>query len=229
MQIINISNQKAITLAIKEIHQQPILVQFPTVFALMAAPTLKGAKQLDAIKERKSGKNYGSAIGSLNNFLELAVKEELPEQFCTPAAFRHLKGSFIRLRFCDHNFQSHTICNGTHQGILLGGAHHKLFQEIERSFEEYTPDEIWNHRKYCAPLCTSANISGDPDGSIVTYDKALAFAKERGIGLFITCNKRPKELGSYPILGFEHKKIAIHRVGPGLSVFKARLGMDVAG
>ena len=223
MKITSINHPATAELAIREIHQRPILVQFPTVFALLAAPTSKGVRQLDESKIRLGGKNYGTAIGSLDNFVAQARPDHLPDDFRSVEHYAKLAGSFIRLPFRDSAFQSKTIKNGTHQGLLLTGVFSNLFQQIEASFATYSPDEIWNYSNYCAPLCTSCNISGDPDGSIVQFDKALNFARSLGIKLFITADKTATEKGSYPILGFEKQRVSIHRDGPGLDTFKTKI------
>lgn len=223
MQLINISHPDTLRLATEEIHQRPVLVQFPNVFVLLAAPTAAGAQQLNDLKIRKAGKNYGTAIGSLKKFLGQADRSALPAGFNEAAHFKALQGAFIRLPFREPGFHSYTIHNGTHQGLLLGGTYNSLFRSIERSFEAYPPQDIWNGKNYCAPLCTSCNISGDADGSIVAYDKALAFAQARGVQLFITNRKPAKELGSYPIFGFTREMISVHRDGPGLAGFKEKI------
>ncbi len=224
MQTISITHARTADLAVEAIHQRPILVQFPTVFVLLAAPTATGAAQLDALKTRLSGKNYGTAIGSLRKFIAQASRTNLPREFNRAGHYRPLNGSFIRLPFRDRQFQSTTIRNGTHQGLLLPpGPFVQLFKRIESSFESYAPEAIWNGRNYCALLCTSCNVSGDPDGSIVAYDKAVAFAEARNIGLFITTSRPSAERGSYPILGFERDQVNIHREGPGLDNLKTKI------
>lgn len=223
MTILPINDKAATALAISEIHQSPILVQLPTVFALLAAPTSKGVAQLDSLKSRLGGKNYGTVIGSLDNFIAQAQKDYLPDAFTSAKHYARLNGAFIRLPFRDKAFQSETIKNGTHQGLLLAGAYSDLLIKIEESFAGYPPDKIWGDRNYNAPLGTSCNVSGDPDGSIVSFDKALSFAKSRGVKLFLTTTKQAAQKGSYPILGFEKHKVTIHRQGPSLEAFKARI------
>lgn len=220
---ISISDKSAIGLVVDEIHRNPILVQLPTVFALLAAPTSRGARQLDALKSRLGGKNYGTAIGSLSNFLAQAKTECLPDDFSSADKYGTFAGAFFRLQFREENFQSKAIRNGTHQGLLLTGTYRTLFRAIEDSFAGCSPDALWNYRNYCAPLCTSCNISGDPGGSIVQFDKALEFAKARGIKLFITSDKTSIKKGSYPILGIEKERIQIYREGPGLDRFKEKI------
>ncbi len=223
MKISSINDSSNLELAIREIHKGPILIQLPTVFALLAAPTSKGARQLDNSKIRLAGKNYGTAIGSLTNFVAQAKRDHLPDDFNRTEQYANLTGAFIRLPFREDTFQSRTILNGAHQGLLLRGAYSTLFQRIEASFASYSPDEIWNFTNYCAPLCTSCNISGDPGGSIVEFGKAKRFAETRGINLFITADKLSTEKGSYPILGFEKQRVSIHRAGPGLDGFRAKI------
>lgn len=224
MQTISLRHARTADLAVDAIHQRPILVQFPTVFVLLAAPTATGAAQLDQLKTRLDGKNYGTAIGSLRKFIAQADQGNLPRAFNRVGQYRPLTGSFIRLPFRDRAFQSTTIRNGTHQGLLFPpGPFSALFKRIESSFESYAPEAIWHGRNYCAPLCTSCNVSGDPDGSIVEYDKALRFAEARSIDLFITTARPSAEKGSYPILGFEKDKVSVHREGPGLDGLKIRI------
>ncbi|WP_373513167.1 hypothetical protein [Persicitalea sp.] len=223
MKTVSINDKSTIGLVIDEIHRSPILLQLPSVFGLLAAPTSEGARQLDALKSRVPGKNYGTVIGSLNRFLTQAKTECLPGCFANAKDYAALTGAFFRLQFREENFQSKTIRDGTHQGLLLTGAYRRLFSAIEDSFAACSPDEIWNYSNYCAPLCTSCNISGDPEGSIVQFEKALEFGRTRGINLFITAEKTATEKGSYPILGFEKERIRIHREGPGLDIFKEKI------
>lgn len=227
--LIDINHPDAITIAKEAIHYHPILVQLPTVFALLAAPTTEGARQLDDCKMRLEGKNYGTAIGSLQKFLAQAQPGSLPGSFNTARHFSGMEGSFMRLLFRDADFQSKTIRNGTHQGLLLNGLFTKLFTAIENSFEDYQPDEMWDGNNYCAPLCSSCNISGHPDGSIVSLGKALEFAREREIPFIITTQHAAEEKGSYPIFGFRRDAVSIHREGPGMERFKERIPVGLRG
>jgi hypothetical protein len=223
MNLIDIRHRDAFDIAVEEIHRDAIIVQLPAVFVLLAAPSLQGAAQLDRSKIRLYGKNYGSAIGSLARFLEQADPSQMPAEFSTLPQFERMAGSFIRLRFRSADFQSPTIRNGTHQGLLLDGLHRDLFKRLESSFAALPPDEAWGGINYGAPLCTSCNVSGDADGSIVDAERALAFARDRGVRLVITCPGCAPELGSYPILGYERHRVTVHREGPGLDRFKAQI------
>lgn len=223
MKTIDIHHPDTFDLAIEAIHQSPIIVQLPTVFVLLAAPTSKGAAQLNETKTRLPGKNYGTAIGSLSEFVAQAMPASLPEAFSSPDDFVKMTGTFIRVQFRDKNFHSATLSNGTHQGVLLDGIYAELFKAIEHSFASFAPDKIWDYRNYSAPLCTSCNVSGDPEGSITALDKALHFAKEKRIPFFIKGPASSHELGSYPIFGYEKHQVSIHRAGPHLNAFKEKI------
>lgn len=220
---IDITHPASMRIVEQAIHHHPVLVQLPTVFALLAAPTTEGARQLDQCKMRLEGKNYGTAIGRLHTFLAQAQRASLPASFNTAQHFSCMEGSFIRLRFRHQRFQSPSIRNGTHQGLLLSGPFRKLFMRIENSFEHYPPDDMWGGNNYGAPLCTSCNISGHPDGSIVSLDKAQEFARERGIPFIITTKYTAEEKGSYPIFGFSREGVSIHRGGPGMEEIAAKM------
>lgn len=223
MKIIDIHHPDTLDLAIEAIHHSPIIMQLPTVFVLLAAPTSKGAAQLNETKKRLSEKNYGTAIGSLSKFIAQAIPASLPDAFSNPDDFEKMTGTFIRLQFRDKNFQSTTISKGTHQGLLLDGIYSDLFKAIETSFANYPSDKLWDYNNYTAPLCTSCNMSGDPEGSITALDKALYFARDKRIPLFIKGIPATNELGSYPIFGYEKHQVSIHRKGPNLDVFKAKI------
>ena len=223
MKVLDIREAGAIELAAAAVHEAPIVVQLPTVFVLLAAPTSRGARQLDASKSRLAGKNYGTAIGSLDRFLAQARRDELPREFSAAESFGALTGTFIRLRFREEAFHSSAVRAGTHQGVLLDGAHRTLFRRIEDSFADAPPDPLWGGSNYGAPLCTSCNESGDPEGSIVDIDRALAFARSRRLGLVLTGPAAKGELGSYPIFGFERNAVRVHRAGPGLAAFQSRI------
>lgn len=225
----DIGEPRAMDRVVEALHAEPVIVQLPTVFVLLAAPTSAGAAQLDRTKTRLAGKNYGTGIGSLERFLAQADAAELPEAFCTAADFEPMTGTFIRLRFRGAGFQSPTMRDGTHQGLLLGGAHRELFRRIEDSFEGLAPDPLWEGRNYAAPLCTSCNVSGDADGSIVQLERALAFAQARAVRLMLTCGDAVAELGSYPIFGYARRRISVHREGPRLEAFKQRVPVALRG
>lgn len=229
MNCVDIRHPEAFDLAVEAIRHEPIIVQMPAVFVLLAAPTSAGAAALNASKTRLAGKNYGTAIGSLERFLAQADARELPPQFSHPGDFARMTGTFIRVRFRAPGFHSETVRGGTHQGLLIDGPHRELFRRIEAAFEDMAPDPMWGFDNYAAPLCTSCNVSGDPDGSIVQLERALDFARSRGVALMLTTTETPAERGSYPIFGYERERVSIWREGPCLERFKKQIPWPLRG
>lgn len=193
------------------------MVQLPSVFALIAPSTALGVNALNRAKQRLPGKYYGSAIGDLNAFLSLADQDTLPEAFrMNAASVAVMEGAFIRCRVTDAAVETATITAGTHQGLLLPvGPERALFKAIEQAFRKNSPNELFAGASYYAPICTSANFSGDPLGSIVDMQRARAFAQASGIPLFINNdNAQGDETGSYPIFAFEGNSVRVMRNGP---------------
>ena len=219
-EIIDIYSPDAFDKIISSIHKAPVIVQLPRVFVLLAAPTAKGAAQLDRLKSRQPNKNYGTAIGDLKQFVQLSRPESLPIEFKNADDFSRLTGCFLRVYFSSPTFDSQVIRGGTHQGVILGGIHRQLFKAIEKSFQSMNTSGIWGEKSYYAPLCTSCNISGHPEGSITSLDRAIEFAEGRKVDLLVTSPGANGEMGSYPILGIYREGIQIHREGPNLGDYK---------
>ena len=192
------------------------MLQLPSVYALVAPSTKVGVDALNVAKCRLPGKLYGSAIGDLTRFLTLAMPNMLPDIFhANTEAARCMEGSFLRLVVDHSKVQTSTIEGGTHQGLLLPEGHiRELFRAIECAFWKKSSSELFPGKSYTAPLCTSANISGDPLGSIVTEDRALRFAEEQGISLLVRSYETSAEKGSYPIFYFQGNQATIERQGP---------------
>jgi tRNA A37 threonylcarbamoyladenosine synthetase subunit TsaC/SUA5/YrdC len=192
------------------------MLQLPSVYALVAPSTTRGVEALNRAKCRIPGKIYGSAVGELSPFMALAIPNMLPNEFrLYPNAAQCMEGSFMRLVVDHSEVNTSTIEIGTHQGLLMPEGHIRdLFRIIERSFQEQPSAELFPGKSFTAPLCTSANISGDPLGSIVTEDRALRFAEEQGISLVVRSDETQVEKGSYPIFYFRSNEVTIERRGP---------------
>ena len=66
-----------------------------------------------------------------------------------------------------------------------------------------------------APLCTSANLSGDPRGTITDEARAAAFARDRGVRLWIRAPRDVDARGSYPVFSLSNEGFTVERDGPG--------------
>lgn len=200
-----------------------IMFQLPSVYTLFAPPTKAGAKALNEAKQRLAGKNYGTAIGSLDSFCSMAMENSLPSELSSAEALKLLTGAFIKINIAPADFNSVVVRDGTHQGVLLDAPHRDVFIKIEEGLKEIAEPALFSGKHFTAPLCTSANKSGDPLGSITDWERAYRFAKDRGIGLVIRSEQASGPPGSYPIFHLTPEKIRIKRSGPGEEEIKRKL------
>ncbi len=199
-----------------------VMVQLPAVFALFAPPNSRGVKALDEGKSRLPGKNYGSAIGSLSKYFSNFAPNALPPSIKAGSQLSFMEGSFLHTKFTDETFNSSTIRNGTHLGLIMpDGVHRKLYTMLEMLMQADAQSDLYNGKHFTAPICTSANLSGDPLGSITTIDRALAFGESRDIPLFIAYDGMAADRGSFPIFSVDGSKVKIVRKGPGQDRIRA--------
>lgn len=214
---LSILDPAAIPTALEALHGKAgvIMLQMPAVYVLIAPATRAGAAKLDLVKRRQPMKNYGTAIGELSSFHAMAMPGQFPAELTAPESLNCLSGAFIRMAVGPEDLHSSAVRGGTHQGVLVEGPHRELFKAIEHSFAKQAEPALFGGHRYTAPLCTSANWSGDPLGSITDWGRAAHFAKERHLGLIIRCEPAEGEAGSYPIFHFKGNTVSIERHGPG--------------
>lgn len=224
VKVIEMTDPKADALIARQFGRTPLLVQLPTVFALVAPATRQGARLLDRCKKRLPGKHYGVLVGELSRFLGLSTGTVLTDYVLNPARSGRLRqfeedlsGTFLRTPVNHPLRPSKMICDGTIQGLLTDG----VLQEKMRLMEALTahlPDKLLGaeHGHYCAPIASSCNISGHPEGSITDFETALAFARNRGVKLMLT-HGPTGEAGSNPILGVAGDRVETFRDGPGVN------------
>ena len=223
MKEMHIAEPGAIETAVEAIRRDAILVQLPTVFVLLAPATREGVEWLNRKKQRLPEKNYGTAIGNLEQFAAMVMPGTLPSELAAPGGLEVLRGAFIRCRVASPVYNSVLVRHGTHQGVLLDGPHQTLFAEIEAGLADMSDPDLLAGHVYTAPLCTSCNISGHPLGSITEWERAREFALDRRVPLVIRCNPARGETGSYPIFEIERNYISIQREGPRMNEIKAAL------
>jgi tRNA A37 threonylcarbamoyladenosine synthetase subunit TsaC/SUA5/YrdC len=226
MKEIHVEDERATSMALDCLHGSHgiIMMEMPAVFILVAPATLRGVEALHRAKNRLPGKNYGTAIGNLDSFHALAGEGSLPQGLQTAEEFKLLTGAFIRVALGPEGFQSPVVRHGRHQGLLVSdGPHRQLFCDIEASFRHLTEPGLFNGHRFTAPLCTSANISGDPLGSITDLQRALDFGHARNIPLLLRSEPASGETGSYPIFSLSPSRISIERHGPGEEHIKSLL------
>ncbi|MDX2068826.1 MAG: hypothetical protein SFV55_10395 [Haliscomenobacter sp.] len=222
---ISILDQEAIPAALEALHSKEgvLLLQMPAVFVLLAPATQKGVESLNQTKLRLPQKNYGTAIGDIQKFHALASPGSLPHELQQAEDLNRLTGAFIRFAIGRSSFNSATVRAGTHQGVLVDGPHRDLFKAVEQSFAHQADPALFCGHTFSAPLCTSANLSGDSLGSITDWDRAYRFARQRHLSLVIRCEAAQGENGSYPIFYFKDDQATIERHGPGEEAIMRRL------
>lgn len=224
-----LSNPQAVEAAIHVMRSKnPVfMIKLPAVYALVAPPTLEGVNALNNAKRRLPGKCYGSLIGRSEPFFELANRQQTPAKLLSdPAKQEAFQGAFIRLHTTTSDFGLSVIRDDTHQGLLLPvGPLRQFFVRIE---DEFTPltSTVFAPHPYKACLCTSANISGDPEGSITSFDRAMEFARLQKLPLVVHQEALVAETGSYPIIAVHRNHLSIERAGPGLQQILDRLQHD---
>jgi len=222
--VIEITDRHADEHIARHFGRSPIVVQLPTVFAIVAPATYAGARLLDRCKDRLPGKYYSVLIGDLAQYLRLSP-DALLSQYLLDAArpdrmrafAMDLENTFLRTQISARACSSQTICEGRVQGLIMGG----LLEEKMRLMETLTQRLIGKlfgseHGHYCAPIASSCNMSGDPAGSIDDLGRALDFANRRGVGLVLT-NASGTGGGSNPIFGIAGAELETLRDGPGMS------------
>jgi len=221
MKEVSIQDSDVLSACIEAFRIFPVvMVQFPEVFGLMAMPNMEGVEGLNRVKSRLPEKLYGSVIGDLGKFLNMITDAGLPGYLNSEADFHKLNKSIVRIRIEDSARSTSVCLNGTHQALLLHeGPVRDLFRKLELAFESISDHSLFLGHAYSAPLCTSANISGHPDGSITSLDTAREFGEKHGIPLLLRCSQQntATEKGSYPVLSLEKSSIIIERNGPGLA------------
>lgn len=223
MRELHINDPGTLDAVVDTLRHDVVMLQMPTVFVLLAPPNRDGVERLNRTKIRLPHKNYGTALGDLESFYAMALPGALPAELDSVERLKALSGAFIRLRVAPETFNSAMVRDGTAQGLLLEGPHRELFKAVEASFAAVAePGLVYGHR-FSAPLCTSANISGHPSGSIVAWEEAYAFGLERNIPLVVRCEPEPELVGSYPIFWLQHDRVQIERNGPRLEELRAAL------
>jgi tRNA A37 threonylcarbamoyladenosine synthetase subunit TsaC/SUA5/YrdC len=223
MREVHISDPDAVNAVVDTLRHDVVMVQMPTVFVLLAPPNSHGVERLNRTKGRLPNKNYGTALGNLESFYAMALPGTLPAELDSVEGLKLLSGAFIRITVAPASFNSAMVRNGTAQGLLLEGPHRELFKAMEASFADVVEPGLVGGHTFAAPLCTSANISGHPDGSIVSWERAYAFGVERNIPLVVRCEPEEGLVGSYPIFWLQRDRVLIERNGPRMDELKAAL------
>jgi tRNA A37 threonylcarbamoyladenosine synthetase subunit TsaC/SUA5/YrdC len=200
----------------------PVFIfEFSGVYGLIAANSFQGVKALDVAKNRLPHKFYSSVLGS-QEILSFAKPNKLVE--LKESLIETFEGSFIRFVVDKKESNNALISNGTHQILIKRLFYRNVFKLLENGLSKFMEPSPYFSFNCFAPICSSANISGDIAGSITSKQRALEFAKARNIKLFIHSKLNTLEQGSYPVFSIdENLNVKIERKGlnDGLILSKA--------
>jgi hypothetical protein len=219
MQVVDYNKQTDTELLYEYLKKGPLLLELNSVFAVIALPDQSGVGMINRVKNRLPGKAYGGLIADYKGFiLASLLNVEEKQIMLTDELAALFNNCFIRLPWQeDHASQGMTM-DGMFQGLILSEPFRSFAASIEQKIiqqENASPFLKWL-------ICSSANISGDPMGSIIQFEKALQFGKDRGIEYMITFSGLPElsEKGSFPIFSFTEGLFRIERDGPGAENIK---------
>jgi hypothetical protein len=229
MKEIDIQDSSVFEVAMQAFEESTvILIQFPEVFGLMALPNQIGVNGLNQTKNRLPGKYYGSVVGSAENFFGMHVYYEDLPYLKGAEDYKLLEGCILRLKISGPELNTQSVVEGTHQSLLFKeGPIRSFFRKLEQAFEPIADSSFYGGKVFSAPLCTSANMSGHENGSIVDLEIAREFGKQMGIPLLIRSESLPVPGGSFPVLYLQKNGISVQRIGPGLEEIKARFPSEI--
>ena len=192
--------------------ENPVFIfEFSGVYGLIASNSTEGVNAINKAKNRLPNKFYSTVFGAdtilknANHPKLMDLKNQLLDVF---------EGSFLRFEIEKPEITNPIIRNGTHQTLIKRPVYRSLFNDLEIELSRtISPSPFFSFNHY-APICSSANISGDPHGSITSKQKALEFAKSRNIKLFVHSKLNALEQGSYPVFSINHNlQVKIERKG----------------
>lgn len=187
------------------------LFEFSGIYGLIAVNSIMGCKALNHTKNRLPNKFYGSFPGDDLNLT--SVMKDQPKgnlsHFLT-----HAEGAILRFPVRGKNIPNEVICNGAHQFLVETEEVRLKIKNLEEKLLKTFPVSDFFEHNYQAPLCTSANESGDANGGILQLKDALDFGKKKNIPLFIHTGLRKELSGSYPVISVEKESVELVRSGP---------------
>lgn len=220
MEILNFSTDPDLEKVVEALQQGAIVVDLNHVFAVVALPNAQGSDSLSAVKNRKAGKCYGSLISDAHGFVEESQLDEKTIVSLTNCMVDGvLDDAFVRLPWGDSENKG-LVLGGTHQGLKTTEPVLSFCRSLEERLIRHAEGFMMNRL-----ICSSANISGDPRGSITDRNEAIQFAQDRGVGLFVEFDfpTTDVETGSFPIFSFQHMAFSVERQGPGWGEIQQRL------
>jgi hypothetical protein len=187
-----------------------IILEFTGTYGLVAPNSIKGANCMDKTKNRLEGKYYGSILGNCEAFRKI-----LPSnfEFKKEDIISIFEGAFIRFEVDSKVPNSKVAKNGRHQVLVENPAFRKQIEIVELMMMKAHSSSDFFVENYQGLLCTSANISGDPNGAITDLERVIEFGKNKGVELIVHSGLLIKTHGSYPSFYLGKEEMTIERKG----------------
>ena len=220
MEFYNFSDDSNVSTVFEKLAQKAILVHLNNVYALVSLASDSGINSLDEVKLRKRGKCYGSMVSQISQFIRESTLDATTKHSLTLLGESGvLENSFLRLPW-NETLQDGLIMNRTHQGLILSEPIRSFCSCLESILQEKSSDVLLPRL-----ICSSANISGDENGSITSRNEAIEFGIFRKIELFVEFNFDQKSTvkGSFPIFSFNNMTFEVERDGPNREIIEEKL------
>jgi tRNA A37 threonylcarbamoyladenosine synthetase subunit TsaC/SUA5/YrdC len=178
-----------------------ILFEFTTVYGLISPINHSGVAALNRTKSRLPDKFYGSVSSDPTQIADLTTD------------VNKLNGFFLRYPVHDHLEEAPVIGFNKHQTLFETQQIRKTLQIVEEEMKSLGIHDTYLNEKFSGVLCTSANISGHPQGSITSFQQAQLFGAGHNVPLMIVQENVLEKGGSFPVFEWINNQIICHRGG----------------
>lgn len=202
-----------------------VIFEFSGVYGLLAPNNSSGINALNKAKSRLNHKYYGSLLGDFSRCKEIFSNEFLLDELTFLKTFQ---GSIIRVPVKSDLEKIIIVHEGKHQILIENQLVQDKIAAFEKLIHEELPQSDFFLYPYLGPLCTSANISGDPSGGIKELSKARAFARDRKIPLLVHTDLLSDKLGSYPVFSLTNTGYSLERNGPNSDLISSKADLYYA-
>lgn len=192
------------------------IIEFPNVYGLMAANSIKGVNAMNKVKSRLPNKYYSTFLGDSSSFRKLMHPELAQIYDCINDT---INGAFFRFPLKEKTKRSNYVdFNGCHQFLIEDGALRAFVTKIERlQLAECSTSDFFS-TNYQAPIISSLNKSGSKAGVITSEKEAVEFGIKNFVPLFIENDYGKNKGSSYPIFSVNISgKFLLERDGPSAS------------
>ena len=228
MKIIELENVNSVEEVVAQLSSDnPIaILEFPRVYGLIAANSLKGVQAINTVKKRLPNKFYGSMLGDYINFSKV-IPNNLFQILVR--LVNNIDGALLRFpvdcTILKDNLVTH---NGTHQVLVENHALTEIMAKVDLGLQNILKKSDFFSVNFQAPIISSLNTSGHHKGSITNEKHAIKFGIENQVPLFIKTNLIAPPFGSYPIFNINRSnQITCLREGPNAEIIEQQLNSAI--